>query len=183
MTFPEIAAAVLVPVIAYAVSFVIARITAKRTKELTIKLPQDREETINVPVGATPTDVANAVQQSMALEDQVYAALSAILQGASQIQLGAGVGPDFIVNVAGRRLAIEVKRDLGHLRLEQLLKFSAGAPNAERLVVISPEPPPKALMDATQDLRNANRLQFLLLPRDETITDVLRSALVAAQVE
>jgi len=177
---PEIAAAVLVPVIAFAVRLAIARITAKRTKELTIKLSPDREETINVPVGATPADVANAVQQSMALEEQVYAALSAILHGANQIQIGAGLGPDFIVNVAGRRLAIEVKRDLGRLGRERLLKFSEGAPNTERLVVISPEPPPKALMDATQDLRNANRLQFVQLPGDKAVADVLRNALAIA---
>ena len=177
MMSPDVVAAVLVPAIALAISAVNARITAKRTKELTLNLPPDREETISVPVAATHADVAKAVEESVALEQRVYVALSAILHGAGKIQFGAGSGPDFIVDVAGRRLAIEVKRHLDHLRRDQVLKYSAGAPNAERLVVISPEPPPKALTDATKDLQSTNRLQFVQLAEDEAVADVLRNAL------
>lgn len=161
---PDSLTTIFVSALGLAFSVTFARLTRKRMKELTIQAGDERSETVQVRMGASSSEIAATVRRALDYETQLYTYLSAVLRETGHVTISHGSGPDFLVDLAGRRLAIEAKWHLRGLHASDLRKYLKHAPDVERLLVVSPETPTRRLLEELHGTSHWTKVAFIQVP-------------------
>lgn len=174
---PTVIAAIVAGLAGVGLRELLQRLFHGRTKTVIAKSPDGTTEAITVKVEATDQDVLDVFRRNLRLEAEVAEALN-LAPGPTQYRRGRVV--DFIAQVGGRKVAIEVKNSLERLDLGQLLKYLNAEEGIDKLLVISPD---AAKADILHEAVEAHRQVEFIRVSDSGSTPEMMSSILQPHLE
>jgi hypothetical protein len=169
--------ALLIPALALLGRVVIEGLFANRPRSYTLVFESGERDRIRVETGASYAAVAAELAALGAYETAIARTLTAIKARTAAMTLREGGAGEFIVGVAGRRYAVDIKNTAEILTHKQVARYFKALPDLDKRIVVARESlSEKVLARLAPDI-DIGRLVVLHIPDPSNAETVLAQAL------
>lgn len=180
--------AIIAALIGALVSFLIARRRpdATKSKEIIAKSASGKLEVFKVPANTSDHAINDYVITSIKLENDISEQLKNMERSIRNLRVHNGKIVDLIAGIDGAKVAIEVKSSLENFHVRSIDRYMSEEDGIKRLLIVSSQPAPARLIEATKDLVTAGKVSILKidpsLPSDQkALSDAVQDALHLSQ--